>query len=77
MEILLEPTSNKLLVAVNGNRFIAKDIGFENIAGPNKHQAVALRVSADMTIFHNCVMEGHQEAPKKMAKRELFAQRQE
>ncbi|GKC35279.1 pectinesterase-like protein [Tanacetum coccineum] len=63
--------------AINGNGFIAKDIGFENIAGPNKHQAVALRVSADLTIFHKYVMEGHQEAPKKMAKRELFAQRQE
>ncbi|GJR92927.1 pectinesterase-like protein [Tanacetum coccineum] len=66
-----------VFATINGNGFIAKDIGVQNSAGPNKHQAVALRVSADMTIFHNCVMEGHQEAPKKTTKRELFAQRQE
>ncbi|CAA7024729.1 unnamed protein product [Microthlaspi erraticum] len=48
-------------VAIVGDRFIAKNMAFENTAGAIKHQAVGIRVLSDMSIFHNCRFDGYQD----------------
>jgi pectinesterase len=49
------------IVAVSGKGFIARDMTFRNTAGPETHQAVALRVDSDQSAFYRCSMEGHQD----------------
>ncbi|KAK7328633.1 hypothetical protein VNO77_22747 [Canavalia gladiata] len=47
--------------AVSGRGFIARDITFENTAGPEKHQAVALRSDSDLSVFYRCGIFGYQD----------------
>ncbi|KAL1194120.1 putative pectinesterase/pectinesterase inhibitor 6 [Cardamine amara subsp. amara] len=47
--------------AVSGTGFIARGITFENTAGPEKHQAVALRSGSDFSVFYNCAFKGYQD----------------
>ncbi|CAN1122853.1 Pectinesterase 2 [Linum perenne] len=47
--------------AVSGPGFIAKDMTFENTAGPQNHQAVALRSSSDLSVFFRCSFKGYQD----------------
>ncbi|XP_023549872.1 pectinesterase-like [Cucurbita pepo subsp. pepo] len=44
-----------------GDGFLCKSMGFQNTAGPEGHQAVALRVQSDKSAFFNCRMDGYQD----------------
>ncbi|XP_073034063.1 pectinesterase-like [Primulina eburnea] len=54
-------TFNSATVAVVGSGFLARDITFQNTAGPSKHQAVALRVNADLCAFYRCDILAYQD----------------
>lgn len=57
---------------MHGDDFIARDIGFENSAGAEKRQAVALRASADKMMFFNCHIEGYQDTLYTHAYRQFY-----
>ena len=48
--------------AVSGRGFIARDITFENTAGPVKEQAVALRSDSDLSVYFRCEIRGYQDS---------------
>ncbi|XVF24554.1 hypothetical protein REPUB_Repub13aG0138100 [Reevesia pubescens] len=54
-------TYNSSTFVVTGERFLAVDVTFKNTAGPEKHQAVAVRNSADFSTFYRCSFEGYQD----------------
>ncbi|KAG5630343.1 hypothetical protein H5410_002060 [Solanum commersonii] len=54
-------TETKVFIKVAGNGLIAQDITFRNNVGPIKHQAVALRVDADLVSFYKCRFDGYQD----------------
>lgn len=47
--------------AVSGAGFIVRDMGFENTAGPAKHQAVAFRSGSDLSVVYGCSFQGYQD----------------
>ncbi|KMZ60855.1 pectin methylesterase, family CE8 [Zostera marina] len=47
-------TFRSATVSVVGNGFLARDMTFQNSAGPSKHQAVAFRSDSDLSAFYRC-----------------------
>ncbi|XP_023639872.1 probable pectinesterase/pectinesterase inhibitor 12 [Capsella rubella] len=54
-------TFRSATLAVSGEGFLARDMMITNSAGPEKHQAVALRVNADFVALYRCVIDGYQD----------------
>ncbi|XP_076914012.1 pectinesterase 2-like [Bidens hawaiensis] len=54
-------TFKSATVAVEGDGFIGRGITFRNTAGPQNHQAVALRSGSDLSVFYQCSFEGYQD----------------
>ncbi|CAN6169235.1 unnamed protein product [Urochloa humidicola] len=54
-------TFRSATLAVVGTGFLARDLTVENAAGPSKHQAVTLRVNADLSAFYRCSFAGYQD----------------
>ncbi|KAG8380220.1 hypothetical protein BUALT_Bualt07G0170700 [Buddleja alternifolia] len=67
-------TFNSATVAAVGERFLARDITFQNTAGPSKHQAVALRVGSDLSAFYRCDILAYQDSLYVHSNRQYFVQ---
>ncbi|XVE74030.1 hypothetical protein DITRI_Ditri11bG0166300 [Diplodiscus trichospermus] len=65
-------TFNSATVAAVGDGFIARDITFRNTAGPNNHQAVALRSGSDLSVFYKCSFEGYQDTLYVHSERQFY-----
>ncbi|KAM3701535.1 hypothetical protein ACJW30_05G180100 [Castanea mollissima] len=65
-------TFNSATVAAVGDGFIAQDIWFQNTAGPEKHQAVALRVGADQSVINRCRIDAYQDTLYTHSNRQFF-----
>lgn len=58
--------------AVSGEGFLARDITIENRAGPEKYQAVALRINADFAAVYKCTILANQDTLYAHSFRQFF-----
>ncbi|XP_030532931.1 pectinesterase-like [Rhodamnia argentea] len=65
-------TFNSATVAVTGDGFIARGVTFRNTAGPQNHQAVALRSGSDLSVFYRCGFEGYQDTLYVHSERQFY-----
>ncbi|XP_057535688.1 pectinesterase-like [Amaranthus tricolor] len=65
-------TFDSATVAITGDGFLARDLTIQNTAGPSKHQAVALRVGADLSAFYECDILAYQDTLYVHKNRQFF-----
>lgn len=69
--MLIKPCQS---AAVNADGFLAYGMTFENTAGPDNHQAVALRLDSDLAAFQSCSFLGYQDTLYTHTLRQFFTQ---
>ncbi|CAJ2659775.1 unnamed protein product [Trifolium pratense] len=67
-------TYSSATAGIDGLHFIARDITFQNTAGPHKGQAVALRSASDLSVFYRCAISGYQDTLMTHAQRQFYRQ---
>ncbi|KAL2335872.1 hypothetical protein Fmac_010318 [Flemingia macrophylla] len=67
-------TYSSATAGIDGLHFIARDITFQNTAGPHKGQAVALRSASDLSVFYRCGIMGYQDTLMAHAQRQFYRQ---
>ncbi|CAJ1975706.1 unnamed protein product [Sphenostylis stenocarpa] len=60
--------------SITGDGFIARDIGFQNNAGPQGEQAVALNIASDHSVLYRCSIAGYQDTLYAHALRQFYAE---
>ncbi|KAM1813214.1 hypothetical protein ACFX11_027047 [Malus domestica] len=57
---------------ITGDGFIARDIGFQNTAGPQGEQALALYIASDHSVLYRCSVLGYQGTLYALAFRQFY-----
>lgn len=57
---------------MSADGFWARDMTFENTAGPEKYQAVALRVESDRSVFYRCSFKAYQDTLFAHSQRQFY-----
>lgn len=65
-------TFKSATLAVVGDGFIGRGITVRNTAGPQNHQAVALRSGSDLSVFYQCSFEGYQDTLYTHSNRQFY-----
>ncbi|XP_065848462.1 pectinesterase [Euphorbia lathyris] len=59
-------------LTITGDGFIARDIGFQNTAGPDAEQALALYIASDHSVIYRCSIAGYQDTLYALALRQFY-----
>ncbi|XP_073043888.1 probable pectinesterase/pectinesterase inhibitor 54 [Primulina eburnea] len=58
--------------SITGDGFIARDIGFQNTAGTNAGQAIALTIASDRSVLYRCSLVGNQDTLYALSLRQFY-----